>query len=530
MEASLRVQRLTSAAPMKGPFALDEEALARALARDEAALLGGVALSPVQLLLRMPPPIVFMANAAVHASGPPLKISQPESNRFARLQLHYAAARKELAPLAPAMRLFMLSPSMVTDPWLTLGGPWLTLEPPRAAEPRPEGVVVRSATASGASASEERALAEARSAQAECELLCEIEAERGGAAGRKARRKKPRAPARTAVDTGTVDMSARGNQSVQADASSAHLARTGDAEAKAEASDTDSDSTADGDVLKTAEGPSLEELMLARPAQMRAGDFDPSEWTEVAHPRRKREEGGSVQPQQPQTQQQPQRSGASPQSRDQTGAEGSVPVYAAPVSAAPVSAAPPSHEQAPSLPAAPLLKTPSEAPAPSETLLKEAPLKSTTAAPPLKVGTPSVLGSAGSSSGGGGELRMAPRQPLGATEPTPPPHRLPAARSAPVPRSVDFKSLVEQALGGDEGPAAALCAHGIAAAVGRYLKGALAHERTAHEFLLCRALKEAHERAEARTQSLRLRLYISETKCADLEATVRDLELQLVDR
>jgi hypothetical protein len=37
-------------------------------------------------------------------------------------------------------------------------------------------------------------------------------------------------------------------------------------------------------------------------------------------------------------------------------------------------------------------------------------------------------------------------------------------------------------------------------------------------------LKEAHERADARAQSLRLRLYISETKCQELEAAVRELE------
>ena len=64
----------------------------------------------------------------------------------------------------------------------------------------------------------------------------------------------------------------------------------------------------------------------------------------------------------------------------------------------------------------------------------------------------------------------------------------------------------------------------ISRALQNYVDGVLAQERAAHEAALCRALKEAHERSEARAQSLRLRLYISETKCADLEQSVRELE------
>lgn len=413
---------------------MTDERLARELARNEAALLRGMALTPAQLLLRIPPSIVYLANVAAGDSASAVRREQ--ENRFARLQLAFHAERQKLRADAPALRLFKLSPSMLTPSSLSavaLAGASATAEP--------------SAEALSAAACAER------------QLLAELEAERAAAARRRPRRK----PA--CVRTGQ--------------AASPREAASSSSSAGEE--DAGSDAALGG---RAAHGPTLEALTAAGGVELSPAEFDPAEWQQVSQARSRRHGLRAAK-----------RAEATP--RD----------VSSPASAAPGA----QHAPAPP-PARPPLRTgqalpdpqQAEAPAAAELAMREAPVPDAAAEQPEQ-----------------------PRQPARAPSPQAAAAPLPQAQ-APAGAAASMLEVACDAM--LSGPGGAACALGVARAVQSYADRLIAQERAAHEVALCRALKESHDRSEARAQSLRLRLYISETKCAELQQAVKELERELAAR
>lgn len=451
-----------------------DEHIARALARDEAELMAEMVLTPAQQLLQIPPAIVFLANIVANESSPASRREQ--ENRFARLQIYFHAARKELRPEVPPLRLFKLSPSMIS----------VTLPPvvPQAGEAGAPAAAPAASLSQPAAPELDRAMLAKRqeaAALAERQLLAELEAERKAAAARRKPRRKP-ASARAAAPP--LSTAAR------------HPSRSS-AEERTEEEDIDE---ADEDVpaARAAQGPTLEELTAARPTLLSPDDFEPTEWVEVSHAK-------------------PSRGGTHARRREEAALAVSVTAKAA-QPGAPQPRAEPNAGRARTPPVPPsgqAVRVPSSAAAAAA-----APAASSgeaTGAPPVRAPQPPAAHAQLALGVGAAHQQAPPPMPQAQAATPSPAHQPAAAVSSPSALELACDAVLC-------GSGSAACALDVARAVQAYATSLLAAERAAHEAALCRALKEAHERSEARAQSLRLRLYISESKCAELEQTVRELE------